>query len=70
MARNNGRTVYLRSDGRWANKANDALKASGFHTEKEGACTEATQMLAANGGGELTVKDEAGLIERRMIPAA
>jgi hypothetical protein len=70
MARNNGRTVYLRSDGRWANKANDALKASGFHAAMEVACQEAARMLAADGGGELTVKSEAGVIERRTIPAA
>jgi hypothetical protein len=70
MARNNGRTVYLRSDGRWANKANDAIKASGFHVGRAEACLEASEMLAADGGGELTIKDEAGLIERRSIPAA
>jgi hypothetical protein len=70
MARNNGRTVYLRSDGLWANKANDALKASGFHAEMEEACSEAAEMLAADGGGQLTVKDEAGLIQRRTISAA
>jgi hypothetical protein len=70
MARNNGRTVYLRSDGQWANKANDALKASGFHADREEACLEAARMLASDGGGELTVKDEAGLIERRTIPRA
>jgi hypothetical protein len=69
MARNNGRTVYLRSDGRWANKANDALKASGFYADMEEACSEAARMLAADGGGELTVKAEAGIIQRRQVTA-
>jgi hypothetical protein len=70
MARNNGRTVYLRSDGQWANKANDALKASGLHPGMEEACSEAMQMLAEDGGGDLTVKGDAGTIERRKIPPA
>ena len=68
MARNNGRTVYLRSDGRWANKANDALKASGFHVSLDEACDEASRMLAADGGGHLTIKGESGKLERRQIP--
>ena len=69
MARNNGRTVYLRSDGRWANKANDALMASGFHADMAEACTEAARLLAADGGGELTVKGQEGIIERRQVAA-
>ena len=70
MARNNGRTVYLRSDGRWANKANDALKASGFHESQDEACAEAKSMLEAAGGGDLTVKGAVGEVERRQIQAA
>jgi hypothetical protein len=70
MARNNGRTVYLRTDGRWANKANDALKATGFHDSQAAACAEATAMLETAGGGDLTVKGAAGEIERRQVPAA
>ncbi len=70
MARNNGRTVYLRSDGRWANKANDALKATGFHESQAEACAEATTMLEAAGGGDLTVKGGEGQVERRQIPRA
>ena len=68
MARNNGRTVYLRTDGRWANKANDALIATGFHEDAAAACAEATRMLAAEGGGQLTVKDEHGQFERHNVP--
>ncbi len=70
MARNNGRTVYLRSDGRWANKGNDSLFASGFYDTQAEACAEAIRMLQADGGGQLTVKDEAGQAERRPIASA
>ncbi len=70
MSRNNGRTVYLRSDGRWANKANEALKASGFHNSQAAACAEATAMLETAGGGDLTVKGADGDVERRRVPAA
>lgn len=69
MARNNGRTVYLRSDGRWANKANDALKASDYHDSRADACASAVQMLTDSGGGELTIKEATGEIERRSISA-
>jgi hypothetical protein len=67
MARNNGRTVYLRTDGRWANKANDALKASDFHDSKVEACAIATRMLQDAGGGDLTVKGGGGEVERRQV---
>jgi len=67
MARNNGRTVYLRTDGRWANKANDAIKASGIHESQVEACAMAVQMLQESGGGDLTVKGENGEIERRQV---
>ena len=70
MARNTGRTVYLRSDGRWANKANDELRASGMHPGKDEACEEATVMLAAAGGGDLTIKDENGRILSKQTVAA
>jgi hypothetical protein len=69
MARNNGRTVYLRTDGRWANKANEALKASDFHGSQEEALASATQMLKDSGGGDLTIKGAQGEIERRQISA-
>ena len=49
MARNTGRTVYLRTDGRWANKANDALKASDLHDTQDEARAQANQMLADAG---------------------
>ena len=67
MARNNGRTVYLRTDGRWANKANDALKASDFHGSVQEACAVATEMLQNSGGGFLTVKGADGETEQLQV---
>ncbi|HVJ88081.1 MAG TPA: DUF2188 domain-containing protein [Caulifigura sp.] len=69
MARNTGRTVYLRTDGQWANKANDALKASGLYGTREEACAQAKQMLADAGGGDLTIKDGQGNAERHRVAA-
>ncbi len=70
MARNTGRTVYLRSDGRWANKANDALKASDLHDTQDEARAQANQMLADAGGGDLTIKDDQGNAERHRVAAS
>jgi len=68
MARNTGRTVYLRSDGQWANKANDALRASSFHESLDDACSEAAIMLEQAGGGALTVRGGEGGVENRHVP--
>lgn len=65
MARNTGRTVYLRSDGRWANKSNDSLRVSGIHGLQTQAAAEARQMLQAAGGGELTLRNETGAVQCR-----
>jgi hypothetical protein len=68
MARNTGRTVYLRTDGQWANKGNDALRASSFHGSLDDACLEASTMLQHAGGGALTVRSEDGGVEKRQVP--
>jgi hypothetical protein len=65
MARNTGRTVYLRNDGLWANKANDTLHASGTYASKEDAVGEARKALQAVGGGDLTIKDDKGAVLSR-----
>jgi hypothetical protein len=65
MARNNSRTVYLRSDGLWANKSNAELRASGTHALQAEAAAEARTMLLAAGGGDLTIKSETGTISSR-----
>jgi len=50
------RTVYQRSDKAWANKRNDADKASSLHRTQGEAIKAAKEMLAKQGGGELAVK--------------
>ena len=52
------RTVYQRPDKQWANKRNDADRASGLHKKQGDAIKEAAQMLKKQGGGELTVMGE------------
>lgn len=70
MARNTGRTVYLRNDGLWANKANDTLHASGTYASQDEAVEEARKALRAVGGGDLTIKDVKGVVlsRERIIP--
>jgi len=50
------RTVYQRSDKLWANKRNDADKASSLHKTQGEAIKAAKEMLTNQGGGELAVK--------------
>lgn len=50
------RTVYQRSDKLWANKRNDADKASSLHKTQGEAINTAKEMLVNQGGGELAVK--------------
>lgn len=55
MSKGRDRTVYRRPDGQWANKRNDAGKASSLHDTQGGAIKSAKEMLTNTGGGELTV---------------
>lgn len=55
MSKPQDRTVYRRPDGSWANKRNDAGKASSLHRTQRGAIDAADDMLGNQGGGELTV---------------
>ena len=50
------RTVYQRSDKLWANKRNDADRASSLHQTQGKAIQSAKEMLGNQGGGELAVK--------------
>jgi hypothetical protein len=59
------RTVYRRDDGTWANKRNDADKASSTHDTQGGAARAAKEMLQNQGGGELTIKGEDGRIRSK-----
>jgi len=55
MAKGRDRTVYRRDDGLWANKRNDADRASTLHETQRDANETAKEMLENQGGGELTV---------------
>jgi hypothetical protein len=59
------RTVYQRSDKQWANKRNDADKASGLHDKQGDAAKEAAEMLRNQGGGELTIIGRDGKIRSK-----
>ena len=60
-----GRTVSRRPDGQWANKRNDAEKASGLHKTQKEAEQAAREMLRNQGGGELTTMGVDGKIRSK-----
>ncbi|HDK26705.1 MAG TPA: DUF2188 domain-containing protein, partial [Candidatus Atribacteria bacterium] len=51
MSKGRDRTVYRRNDGKWANKRNDADKASSLHETQKDAIESARIMLKNQGGG-------------------
>lgn len=57
--------VYRRNDGTWANKRNDASKASSVHDTQKEAEAAARAMLTNQGGGELTTKGVDGRIRSK-----
>lgn len=54
MSKGRDRTVFRRDDGKWANKRNDADKASSVHDTQKDAEAAAREMLRNQGGGEVT----------------
>jgi hypothetical protein len=56
MSKGRDRTVSRRPDGTWANKRNDADRASSLHDTQKEAADAARHMLENQGGGELTIK--------------
>ena len=54
MGKDRDRTVFRREDGLWANKRNDADKASSLHDTQGEANKAAAEMLRNQGGGERT----------------
>lgn len=56
MSKDRDRTIYQRSDGKWANKRNDADRASSLHDTQGDAARAGREMLGRQGGGELTIK--------------
>ena len=65
MSKDRDRTVYRRSKGQWANKRNDAGRASSLHGTQREAINAARDMLQNQGGGELTTKGRDGLIRSK-----
>ncbi|MHB9130005.1 MAG: DUF2188 domain-containing protein [Armatimonadota bacterium] len=65
MSKDRDRTVTQRRDGSWANKRNDAGKASSLHDTQQQAIAAARQMLNGSGGGELTVMGVNGKIRSK-----
>lgn len=65
MSKPRGRTVFQKNDGQWANKRNDADKASSLHSTQRAAEQAARTMLKNQGGGELTTKGENGRIRSK-----
>lgn len=56
MSKGRDHMVYQRPDGSWANKRNDASKASSVHPTQREAERAAKEMLGNQGGGELITK--------------
>ena len=65
MSKGRDRTISRRPDGMWANKRNDAGKASGLHRTQKDAIQAARNMLTNQGGGELTTKGLDGRIRKK-----
>lgn len=59
------RMVYKRADGNWANKRNDAERASSLHETQRDAEKAAREMLYHQGGGELITKGVDGRIRSK-----
>lgn len=65
MSKDRDRMVYKREDGNWANKRNDASRASSVHDTQQEAIEAARGMLGHQGGGELTTKGVDGKIRSK-----
>ena len=59
------RIVSPRPDGTWANKRNDAEKASSVHQTQGEAINAARENLTNQGGGELSVQGRDGRIRSK-----
>jgi Uncharacterized protein conserved in bacteria (DUF2188) len=59
------RVISKRPDGQWANKRNDADKASSLHRTQKEAIKAGKDMLGNQGGGELITKGEDGKIRSK-----
>jgi hypothetical protein len=59
------RTVSRRDDGSWANKRDDAARASSLHQTQKEAEAAAKAMLMKQGGGEVKVQGLNGKIRSK-----
>lgn len=65
MSKGRDRTTYKRDDGQWANKRDDATRASSLHGTQAEAIDAARGMLQNQGGGELKVMGVNGRIRAK-----
>jgi len=65
MSKGRDRTIYQRPDGTWANKRNDASRASSIHDTQRDAARAGSEMLKNQGGGELSIKGTDGKIRSK-----
>jgi hypothetical protein len=63
MDKSKDRIVYRLPDGTWANKREDAQRASSIHITRENAKSAAREMLKNEGGGKLIIHGIDGRIE-------
>lgn len=69
MSKGRDRSVYHRDDGQWANKRNDAGRASSLHSTQAEAQRAARANLTNQGGGELTTMGLNGRIRSKDTTA-
>ena len=65
MGKDQDRTVYRKSNGKWVNKRQDAQRASSLHDTQKDAIDTAREMLKNQGGGELITHDRHGKIRSK-----
>ncbi len=65
MSKKQDRVVSRRPDGKWANKRNDASRASSLHDTQAQAIDAARTNLQNQGGGELTTLGRNGRIRSK-----
>lgn len=65
MSKGRDRVVSQRKDGLWANKRNDADRATSLHANQREAISTAAKNLRNQGGGELVVKGIDGRIRSK-----
>lgn len=64
MSQGRDRSVYQKGK-KWANKRNDATRASSLHSTQREAVAAAKKGLRKDGGGELTIMGKDGRIKSK-----